>query len=267
MMQSKKSENQGLTIKDLFDIRKDLFHSYQEIEAEVKSCKHRVQKEAEDIIAKAKSDGKLLLDEMNKDKRDWEKEKESIARTYHFKDNEIDLNVGGQHFTTTLTTLTRFPDTMIGAMFSGRHDLKKNHAGAFFIDRDGRHFHQILNFLRSPETYQLNMETDLKGEADFYGLGDLMFSVAPLTLAQPRFVKSEQGHNVIISQDIQGIWCVASPSQIMSVRKPLSYCQNCQFGWITNPTYNFISIKAFNTCSQPKGCVDTSCPMSLTCNI
>jgi hypothetical protein len=37
-------------------------------------------------------------------------------------------------------------------MFSGRHELKKNEAGAHFIDRDGTHFNQILNFLRAPES-------------------------------------------------------------------------------------------------------------------
>jgi hypothetical protein len=70
---------------------------------------------------------------------------------------------------------------MIGAMFSGRHDLKKNDAGAFFIDRDGLHFGHILNFLRSPEDYEhsmdCNFEKELKKEANFYGLGDLMFPV------------------------------------------------------------------------------------------
>jgi hypothetical protein len=72
-----------------------------------------------------------------------------------------------------LTTLTRFPDTMLGAMFSGRHDLKKNNTGAFFIYRDFMHFRHILNLLRSPEG---NLKEELKGEAEFYGLGDLIHS-------------------------------------------------------------------------------------------
>jgi hypothetical protein len=152
---------------------------------------------------------------MEQDKRDWEEEKESIARTYHFADSEIDLNIGGQNFTTTLTTLTRFPDTMIGAMFSGRHDLKKNRSGAFFIDRDGMHFRQILNFLRSPETYKLNMEAnlkeELKDEANFYGLGDLMFPIAPFTPAQPTRVTSTEGYPVTITQDTQGMWFASAP--------------------------------------------------------
>jgi hypothetical protein len=63
---------------------------------------------------------------------------------------------------------------MIGAMFSGRHALKIDDSGAFFIDRNGRHFCHILNFLRSPEVRVLNLEKnikeELKNEALFYGL-------------------------------------------------------------------------------------------------
>ena len=43
---------------------------------------------------------------------------------------------------------------MIGAVFSGRHALPTDDEGYFFIDRDGRHFHNILNFLRSPEQFK-----------------------------------------------------------------------------------------------------------------
>jgi hypothetical protein len=41
--------------------------------------------------------------------------------TYDFENSKIKLDVGGQHFTTTKTTITRFPASIIGAMFSGRH--------------------------------------------------------------------------------------------------------------------------------------------------
>ena len=64
----------------------------------------------------------------------WEEEKKRIANTQMFE-QKINLDVGGHTFVTTLTTLTRFPETLLGAMFSGRHALTKNEAGAHFIDR------------------------------------------------------------------------------------------------------------------------------------
>ena len=35
----------------------------------------------------------------------------------------IDINVGGHVYTTSLASLTRYPDSMLGVMFSGRRPL------------------------------------------------------------------------------------------------------------------------------------------------
>jgi hypothetical protein len=99
-------------------------------------------------LDKAGCDGKSLINVAQAKRAKMDKEeKKLIARTHHFENNEIKLDIGGYCFTTTLTTLTQFPDTMTGVLFSGRHSLMKNDAGAYFIDRDGRDFHHILNFL------------------------------------------------------------------------------------------------------------------------
>lgn len=58
------------------------------------------------------------------------------------------LNVGGVFFTTLKTTLTRFADSMLAVMFSGRHELQTDSRGAYFIDRNGTYFGYILEFLR-----------------------------------------------------------------------------------------------------------------------
>ena len=96
-----------------------------------------------------------------------------------FSGNEqVVLNVGGVKFTTTQLTLQNAPaPSLFAAMFSGRHTLKADQVcmaqhlksaprivivleplvydssdavqnGHYFIDRDGRHFHDILNYLR-----------------------------------------------------------------------------------------------------------------------
>ncbi|MEQ2209696.1 hypothetical protein XENOCAPTIV_002703 [Xenoophorus captivus] len=52
----------------------------------------------------------------------------------------ISLNVGGTYFTTRLSTLRRYEDTMLAAMFSGRHYIPRDAEGRFFIDRDGAYF-------------------------------------------------------------------------------------------------------------------------------
>ena len=72
----------------------------------------------------------------------------------------VNLNVVGRCFTTSLQTLTKDPDSMLTAMFSGKFEVKPSEDGAFFIDRDGKHFRFILNYLRTGEL------TLPKGEGD-----------------------------------------------------------------------------------------------------
>jgi len=62
---------------------------------------------------------------------------------------QVKLDVGGYKYSTTLTTLTADPNSMLAAMFSGRFPVEKNEEGCVFIDRDGRHFYHILNWLRN----------------------------------------------------------------------------------------------------------------------
>ena len=67
---------------------------------------------------------------------------------YKIQENKIKLDIGGQQFTTSMLTLTKDPNSMLAAMFSGRHRLRQEHDGSYFIDRDGAHFRYILNYLR-----------------------------------------------------------------------------------------------------------------------
>ena len=81
------------------------------------------------------------------EKRDWEKEKERMRQAKVFE-KVVTLDVGGTKYRTTLSTLTKYPDSMLGAMFSGRHDLPQQKDGSYFIDRDGEVFKYILMYLR-----------------------------------------------------------------------------------------------------------------------
>lgn len=89
----------------------------------------------------------------------------------------VSLNVGGEIYTTTLDTLTRCRDSMLGAMFTGQIPVVKDDRGNVFIDRDGKVFRHILNFLRSssldlPESFsELAL---LRREADFFQIHPLL---------------------------------------------------------------------------------------------
>ncbi|KAM3868766.1 BTB/POZ domain-containing protein KCTD7 [Diretmus argenteus] len=96
----------------------------------------------------------------------------------------IPLNVGGTYFTTRLSTLRRYEDTMLAAMFSGRHYIPRDGEGRFFIDRDGAYFGDILNFLREGELPHRDRVRAVHREAQYYAIGPLLDSLEdsqPLT--------------------------------------------------------------------------------------
>ena len=86
----------------------------------------------------------------------------------------VKLNVGGVKYETTLTTLTADGDeSMLGSMFSGRHELHPNEDGEVFIDRDGKHFGHILNVLRdSSVAVNVNDRAALHAELKYHGISE-----------------------------------------------------------------------------------------------
>ncbi|CAK7341511.1 unnamed protein product [Dovyalis caffra] len=80
----------------------------------------------------------------------------------------------GKKFCTTIDTLTqREPDSMLAAMFSGRHTVSEDpNKGYVFIDRDGKHFRHILNWLRDGVVPTLTDAeySELMREAEYYQL-------------------------------------------------------------------------------------------------
>jgi hypothetical protein len=60
----------------------------------------------------------------------------------------IVLDIGGYRYTTSVQTLRRLPGTFFDAYFSGRYTMDRSEDGSIFIDRDGKHFGQVLEYLR-----------------------------------------------------------------------------------------------------------------------
>ncbi|KAJ6974977.1 hypothetical protein NC653_030964 [Populus alba x Populus x berolinensis] len=107
----------------------------------------------------------------------------SIHRMQIMKDHTfsslIRLNIGGKKFCTTIDTLTQGePDSMLAAMFRGRFMVSEDpDKGYVFIDRDGKHFRHILNWLRDGVVPTLTDAgySELMREAEYYQLLDLSY--------------------------------------------------------------------------------------------
>ncbi|XP_022808138.1 uncharacterized protein LOC111345126 [Stylophora pistillata] len=105
----------------------------------------------------------------------------------------LKLNVGGHLFSTSLSTMSKDPGSMLHAMFSGRFDSKPDEDGSYFIDRDGTHFRYILNYLRTGELVVPDEKTvrhELLIEAKFYQVEGIIEALTPKPVFQDSVILS-----------------------------------------------------------------------------
>jgi len=84
----------------------------------------------------------------------------------------IRLNIGGHLFVTTKSTLLSRGENFFTPLLNGKLNSHKDESGAFFIDRNGKYFEPILDFLRHGDLVvptDLSLSLVLK-EANFYSI-------------------------------------------------------------------------------------------------
>ncbi|TNM98679.1 BTB/POZ domain-containing protein KCTD16-like [Takifugu flavidus] len=93
----------------------------------------------------------------------------------------VELNVGGQVYYTRYGTLTGFPNSLLGKLFSNNkgssNDLPRDFRGRYFIDRDGFLFRYVLDYLRDQQVVlpdHFPEKGRLKREAEYFQLPDLV---------------------------------------------------------------------------------------------
>jgi len=94
-------------------------------------------------------------------------------------DSIITLDVGGQIFKTHVSTLTKYPDSMLAVMFNhtdqGLAPMPKTKEGAYFLEADPIYFREILNYLRyGQSTEDPDLFRGVKNLADYLGLTDMI---------------------------------------------------------------------------------------------
>lgn len=92
----------------------------------------------------------------------------------------VHIDVGGSIYTSSLETLTKYPDSKLAKLFNGSIpivlDSLKQH---YFIDRDGGMFRHVLNFMRNSRLLIAEDFPDLElllEEARYFEI-DRMFSI------------------------------------------------------------------------------------------
>ncbi|VDI40807.1 Hypothetical predicted protein, partial [Mytilus galloprovincialis] len=178
--------------KEVVDEREHL----QNLKKELELRGRELEKKEKDLIAREKSFDKHqekckreLLKEKEEIVRQWQQLRDEITRMeelHKVQKGRIKLDVGGTIYTTSELTLTRDSESMLAAMFSGRHNIKPEEDGTIFIDRDGTHFRYILNYLRDggiatdalPRSRQVLRE--LRNEAIYFQLHSLAQQIEKL---------------------------------------------------------------------------------------
>lgn len=102
----------------------------------------------------------------------------------------VHIDVGGTIYTSSLETLTKHPESRLARMFNGSIpivlDSLKQH---YFIDRDGKMFRHVLNFLRTNTLAVPDQFAELEllyEEARYYDIPALTRQLEALRTAQQR---------------------------------------------------------------------------------
>ncbi|XP_078353585.1 uncharacterized protein LOC144638243 isoform X2 [Oculina patagonica] len=144
---------------------------------------------------------KAAIEEKARQEQAAREETTKTLNKVHFA-STIKLNVGGKIYKTTLDTLRKDPDSMLCAMFSGRFELKADEEdGAYFIDRDGKLFRYILNYLRNGELHcpeDRIRRNELLEEAKFYQVQGIIDQLEG-SIEGSLIIKNKDHHSALIS--------------------------------------------------------------------
>tara|TARA_B100001093_G_scaffold441931_1_gene443377 strand:- start:1034 stop:1873 length:840 start_codon:yes stop_codon:yes gene_type:complete len=139
------------------------------VKKNIANLRNEFKKEQEDIIAK-----------FNSTKDHW---KTLVNESKKFKiDKIVKINVGGYKFVTSKSMFDNcyLTENFLTTMFSGVWEPNKDDQDHYFIDRDGKYFEHILNYLRDQEyqivlkSLDITVKKALYVEANYFRINELL---------------------------------------------------------------------------------------------
>ena len=167
----------------------------------------------DDLVKRFKEQFKEIVeDERAKMKAEieaYQAEKQRMKAVDVSDDDIIHLNVGGQKFTSTRSTLCQVEGSLLATMFSGRWEdsVKRDEDGAVFFDVNPQYFGYILDYLRAkkiatpenpaplPEVPQ-NQEKNFSNLVEYLGLSK---EIVPTEIATEKSSEKFNSHSAGIS--------------------------------------------------------------------
>ncbi|MBN3303500.1 KCNRG protein, partial [Amia calva] len=145
----------------------------------------------------------------------------------------ITLNVGGETFTTLVSTLNKYPEARLARMLDGSDPEFRVGNGHYFVDRDGTLFKHILDYIRNG---QLSLPADffdypgLIREAEFYGLPKLA-ELLSQEGSRPRLEILEVRFSVQEAHGFFRLFCSQSSTVEMLASRISVYAEQPALNW------------------------------------
>lgn len=159
---------------------KVMSESLDERQAELQKKEESFKDYAQQEIQRMKEEEERQRHQLAWEKEALSREKENFK---HLQERSIEIiehqepvtiEVGGEKFRTELRTLSQCKGSIFPQLVTALPSNKKEKPINIFIDRDGRHFRFILNYLRMGERV---MYTSAMKNADEYLLNEILFEV------------------------------------------------------------------------------------------
>ena len=115
----------------------------------------------------------------------------------------LKLNVGGQIFQTTRTTLLSEPNSTLANMFTN-DQLEKDDQGNYLIDRSPKYFEPLLNYLRYRKLI-IDPGVNVQGvyeEAKYFGIESAIPDIEEML----RLQSEEKGFQTYIKNSVDEMW-------------------------------------------------------------
>ena len=154
-----------------------LNRDFAEKEAEIEMKKKQAELEINMERSTHENRVRWEKERLREEKREIEERRERSEAVFAGKEQLITIEVGGEKFKTDWKTLARHPDSIFPEMMRIAQEAvppHKSRCDNIFIDRDGKHFRFILNFMRQGE--EVMRGTALRN-ADHYVLHEMLCEV------------------------------------------------------------------------------------------
>ena len=181
-----KKEDLSLTVTSMFEgftcTLQETFGGIVQLDVQIKKV-NETQKALDEklrVVDEKENELKAKEEQLDEDRKKLQMEIERMSEVNKIQESRVKLDIGGHLYTTLTLPLTKDRDSMLSAMFSGRHSVQREEDGSYFIDRDGTHFRYILNYLRDggvrndTQPSDVTIVRELLTEAEYYQLTGLV---------------------------------------------------------------------------------------------